>query len=1339
MSFEFIIPVDHDGLLNKTSVNQFVVDEVLSLREIPCALQDAHLALRGKGALSIMENFDVFFSILWFVSNLVSSCLTMVKRVAKQHDCMILCTFCCPSSNENALLSTTLQDKSTVSQVSDKLKVCEPTGDHSLNHLMTIKLASCNLNSIAVLSKAVDLWSTDLQRARRFVDCRSTHRRKKVAPLLPSDIRYNSVSLVFSENKLTNKFITNSQAILSFLSLKSYAMRNGILGLMGEIVIKVLSKDDLDSKQKMTREQFMDELEDHLHDCHAFVRSKCLQIWMAIVNEKCLPLHRQENITKIVIGRLQDKSSQVRRHAIQLITALLKSNPFASKLPVEELQQNYEKEQEKLNEMMPEESQSVDDHLKEKLYEEWSGMKKRICTFLESDEGPEDNEIVDCENVENTSEQIFIHIIDGKYEEAVQLARIVLKNNPVVEVNEEEVKNGENKENFGVDVEQSGDGHHENINSNVVQLIEQIFYDFKKSSLVTATEAVESSQESQTEEVVNDLTKQQVLVQYLKDSTAFAQQIQEAVPCICHLLGSKSVTDIMEAIEFFVTGYEFGVLATIQGIRRMLLLIWSKEQSVKDAVVAAYKRLYFSPDSGNARSRAQVVVKNLTALLYGATIANVSSMEALIVELMKSGEFEGTVIQILWERFTMKLPNTTQEDSRAAILLLSMVASAETEIVKSNIEVLVKEGLGPRAEADFVLARNTCTALLKLAASKKMKGELASEPFRLSETHEIFTRLTGILVVGIQQLKNHYWIPLAEQAVKVIYKLSEHPDKICGNLLKQLAQQVINMQSDETQASKDEENGSLGTGAKCSSGVLARLFSLAGQVALQQLVHLDLSVFGEMKRRIAKQEEKKNKKPTKSITDTATKIKDNSNEAIEEELGMTGAAAEDAQSEYIRKICETEIVTGQNLLATFVPAILEVCTNRSKYNDPHLRAAASLALAKFMLVSSEFCESHLQLLFTILEKSASPVIRANIIIALGDLSFRFPNLIEPWTPHLYARLRDDSPSVRKNTMQVLTHLILNDMVKVKGLISEMASCLVDDDERICNLAKVFFHELAKKGNAVYNIMPDVISRLSDPDVGVEEKSFRAIMKVLFQYIQKDKQCESLVEKLCHRYRATRVDRQWRDLSFCLSMLSYNEKSLRKLQENFTCFADKLADDEVHGCFCTIISKSRSFAKPEAKVLIDELEQRIEQCHNKGLEEGDIAKKAGQASSQAAALKNARKTPGKHLKTPGNKGKKKGSNRRVLEDDDECENVTPAPDRCQRRTGRQKPKVSFSSDEESDIELFDVEKSKSNTVVPKDDESDDLEDSPLLSKRPARSSRKGAGKKKHPLMSLNSPV
>ena len=57
----------------------------------------------------------------------------------------------------------------------------------------------------------------------------------------------------------------------------------------------------------------------------------------------------------------------------------------------------------------------------------------------------------------------------------------------------------------------------------------------------------------------------------------------------------------MEAIEFFVTSFEFGVANAMMGIRRMLVLIWSKEANIKDAVVAAYKRLYLNPQGNNAR------------------------------------------------------------------------------------------------------------------------------------------------------------------------------------------------------------------------------------------------------------------------------------------------------------------------------------------------------------------------------------------------------------------------------------------------------------------------------------------------------------------------------------------------------------------------------------------------------------------------------------------------------------------------------------------------------------------------------------------------------------------
>lgn len=57
----------------------------------------------------------------------------------------------------------------------------------------------------------------------------------------------------------------------------------------------------------------------------------------------------------------------------------------------------------------------------------------------------------------------------------------------------------------------------------------------------------------------------------------------------------------------------------------------------------------------------------------------------------------------------------------------------------------------------------------------------------------------------------------------------------------------------------------------------------------------------------------------------------------------------------------------------------------------------------FFSLSPTVCKDNIRLLFTVLEKSPLPVVRANTIVALGDLTVRFPNILEPWTPNLYAR------------------------------------------------------------------------------------------------------------------------------------------------------------------------------------------------------------------------------------------------------------------------------------------------------------------------------------------------
>jgi len=255
---------------------------------------------------------------------------------------------------------------------------------------------------------------------------------------------------------------------------------------------------------------------------------------------------------------------------------------------------------------------------------------------------------------------------------------------------------------------------------------------------------------------------------------------------------------------------------------------------------------------------------------------------------------------------------------------------------------------------------------------------------------------------------------------------------------------------------------------------------------------------------------------------------------------------------------------------------------------------------------------------------------------------------------------------------------------------------------------MFFYELGQKGNALYNIAPDVISRLSDAETGVEEKKFRSIMKYLLQFLQKDKQGESLVEKLCHRFRTTKTDRQYRDLSYCLSVLPYNEKVFKKLQENISCYRTVLCDDDVYANFTNIITNSKKFCKPEFRLMIDEFEKILEGYHTKTIDENvdpeqavnvlaDISSQVNnnnkdnnaEGEKAKAATQGKKNTRGKKGNTRSTRGKKK--NESDSDDDDrnppKSQTVKTGSKRAGKtRAGRTatKNKAVFSSDDEDDV-------------------------------------------------------
>ena len=134
----------------------------------------------------------------------------------------------------------------------------------------------------------------------------------------------------------------------------------------------------MDEKKRDMRDQLLDPLLEHMHDVNAFVRSKALQLWHKMCLRQAIPLNLQHRVLSLTTGRLNDKSiaasfitvereffgtpifmpivttAQVRKNAVQLLTALMQGNPYASRLPLKQLETQLEKEQAKLDELIKE-------------------------------------------------------------------------------------------------------------------------------------------------------------------------------------------------------------------------------------------------------------------------------------------------------------------------------------------------------------------------------------------------------------------------------------------------------------------------------------------------------------------------------------------------------------------------------------------------------------------------------------------------------------------------------------------------------------------------------------------------------------------------------------------------------------------------------------------------------------------------------------------------------------------------------------------------------------------------------------------------------------------------
>ena len=72
-----------------------------------------------------------------------------------------------------------------------------------------------------------------------------------------------------------------------------------------------------------------------------------------------------------------------------------------------------------------------------------------------------------------------------------------------------------------------------------------------------------------------------------------------------------------------------------------------------------------------------------------------------------------------------------------------------------------------------------------------------------------------------------------------------------------------------------------------------------------------------------------------------------------------------------------------------------------------------------MLTSIQIAESKVSLFFTCLERCEMQSVVSTILASFPDLLVRHPNVMEPWTKHVIAKLNDPSSEIKAHIITII--------------------------------------------------------------------------------------------------------------------------------------------------------------------------------------------------------------------------------------------------------------------------------------------------------------------------------
>lgn len=123
---------------------------------------------------------------------------------------------------------------------------------------------------------------------------------------------------------------------------------------------------------------------------------------------------------------------------------------------------------------------------------------------------------------------------------------------------------------------------------------------------------------------------------------------------------------------------------------------------------------------------------------------------------------------MLWQYITKKI-DVSDDQSRAAVYLLTMAAMGRRTIITKNIKLVAAIAFNDRGKNDPLLVTAACR-MLQVAGRERQDITDKNPPFRIKPNDPMWKDLTDILIENFYS-KSEYYNAMMSEAIECIYRV----------------------------------------------------------------------------------------------------------------------------------------------------------------------------------------------------------------------------------------------------------------------------------------------------------------------------------------------------------------------------------------------------------------------------------------------------------------------------------------------------------------------------------------------------------------------------------------